>query len=118
VSWQPPGGNGADSLDGRDSGFNAACLPACLPASSPRSDAPAGYLASLETKDLTLRQAMIPLGSCTMKLNAAAELFPVSWPEFASMHPFAPSSQAAGYLELIQRCATFKIPGAGSRARD
>src|SRR5690348_18424761 len=44
---------------------------------------------------------MIPLGSCTMKLNAAAEMEPVTWPEFAGLHPFAPADQAAGYLELI-----------------
>src|SRR6185369_8530145 len=54
-----------------------------------------------ETKDLTLTNAMIPLGSCTMKLNAAAELFPISWPEFADGHPFAPREQAAGTLQMI-----------------
>ncbi|MEO0896966.1 MAG: aminomethyl-transferring glycine dehydrogenase [Bacteroidota bacterium] len=59
------------------------------------------YIRSLEDKDLSLNNAMIPLGSCTMKLNAAAELIPVSWPEFANIHPFAPVDQAAGYHELI-----------------
>jgi glycine dehydrogenase len=61
------------------------------------------YLTSLEAKDLTLRQAMIPLGSCTMKLNAAAELLPVSWPEFSSMHPFAPAHQAQGFRLMIDQ---------------
>lgn len=59
------------------------------------------YIKKLEVKDLSLNRSMIPLGSCTMKLNAAAELFPLSWPEFASIHPFVPSDQAAGYHELI-----------------
>ena len=60
------------------------------------------YLKRLQNKDLALDQAMIPLGSCTMKLNAAAEMMPVSWPEFADLHPFAPLDQAAGYLEMIR----------------
>ena len=55
------------------------------------------YVRSLEHKDLGLDTAMIPLGSCTMKLNAAAELMPVSWPEFSRMHPFAPGDQTEGY---------------------
>ncbi|MDX2248217.1 MAG: aminomethyl-transferring glycine dehydrogenase [Bacteroidia bacterium] len=59
------------------------------------------YIKSLENKDLSLNTAMIPLGSCTMKLNAAAELMPVSWPEFAAIHPFVPADQAEGYLEMI-----------------
>ena len=59
------------------------------------------YLKRLQNRDLALDHAMIPLGSCTMKLNAAAEMIPVSWPEFAQMHPFAPLDQAQGYLELI-----------------
>ena len=59
------------------------------------------YLKRLQNKDLALDQAMIPLGSCTMKLNAAAEMMPVGWPEFADLHPFAPLDQAAGYLEMI-----------------
>lgn len=59
------------------------------------------YLKKLENKDLALNRTMIPLGSCTMKLNAAAEMFALSWPEFANLHPFVPEDQAAGYLELI-----------------
>lgn len=59
------------------------------------------YIKSLENKDLSLTTSMIALGSCTMKLNAAAELEPVSWAEFANIHPFAPSEQVTGYLEII-----------------
>jgi len=59
------------------------------------------YLKRLEGKDIALDRAMIPLGSCTMKLNAATEMRPVTWPEFGRMHPFAPVEQAAGYAELI-----------------
>ena len=59
------------------------------------------YLRKLSDKDLALDRAMIPLGSCTMKLNAATEMMPVSWPEFANMHPFAPAEQAAGYQAMI-----------------
>jgi len=59
------------------------------------------YLRSLANKDLALDTAMIPLGSCTMKLNAASEMAPVSWPEFANIHPFAPKDQSEGYREMI-----------------
>jgi glycine dehydrogenase len=59
------------------------------------------YLRSLADKDLALDRAMIPLGSCTMKLNATTEMIPVTWPGFAHVHPFAPNEQAAGYHELI-----------------
>ena len=59
------------------------------------------YLKRLESRDYSLAQGMIPLGSCTMKLNAAAEMAPVSWPEFANLHPFAPREQAAGYHALF-----------------
>jgi glycine dehydrogenase len=58
------------------------------------------YLRRLEAKDLSLTTSMIPLGSCTMKLNATSEMLPVTWPEFGAMHPFAPADQARGYSEL------------------
>ena len=60
------------------------------------------YLKRLENRDLSLVHSMIPLGSCTMKLNAAAELLPVSWPRFAALHPFAPAEQVRGTLEMIR----------------
>ena len=59
------------------------------------------YIKGLERKDVGLDTSMIPLGSCTMKLNAASEMIPVSWPEFSRMHPFAPASQVAGYAEIF-----------------
>ena len=60
------------------------------------------YMRRLSDRDLALDRAMIPLGSCTMKLNAAAEMMPVSWPEFATLHPYAPADQAKGYRELVE----------------
>jgi glycine dehydrogenase len=59
------------------------------------------YIRSLENKDYSLVHGMIPLGSCTMKLNATAEMIPVTWPEFANLHPFAPVEQAQGYARLL-----------------
>ncbi|MBS1300752.1 aminomethyl-transferring glycine dehydrogenase [Loktanella sp. SALINAS62] len=59
------------------------------------------YMRRLADRDLALDRAMIPLGSCTMKLNAAAEMMPVSWPEFALLHPYVPRDQAAGYTRMI-----------------
>lgn len=59
------------------------------------------YLKKLENKDLSLVHSMIPLGSCTMKLNAAAELMPITWPEFANIHPFAPMHQVEGYQKMV-----------------
>lgn len=84
------------------------------------------YLKRLENKDLSLTTSMIPLGSCTMKLNAVSEMLPVTWPEFSDMHPFAPSDQTKGYLELISQLedwlseitgfhATSLQPNAGSQ---
>ena len=60
------------------------------------------YLRKLSDKDIALDRAMIPLGSCTMKLNATAEMLPISWPEFSNIHPFAPSNQTDGYLAMIE----------------
>ena len=59
------------------------------------------YLRKLQGKDIALDRSMIPLGSCTMKLNAATEMMPITWPEFANIHPYAPLDQAAGYLEMF-----------------
>ncbi len=84
------------------------------------------YLRKLESKDLSLCHSMIPLGSCTMKLNASCEMFPVSWPEFASLHPFAPLEQTRGYQEMfsnledwLKECTGFFAislqPNAGSQ---
>ena len=61
------------------------------------------YLKKLESRDLSLTTSMIPLGSCTMKLNATAEMFPISWPEISKLHPFAPTEQAAGYMEIFRQ---------------
>jgi glycine dehydrogenase len=60
------------------------------------------YLKKLESRDLSLTHSMIPLGSCTMKLNAAAEMLPVTWPEVGGLHPFAPVEQARGYRALFE----------------
>jgi len=65
------------------------------------------YLRRLADFDLALDRSMIPLGSCTMKLNAAAEMEPITWPEFANLHPFAPADQARGYAELIAELSTW-----------
>jgi len=67
------------------------------------------YMHSLEKKDLALNQAMIPLGSCTMKLNAAAEMIPITWPEFAELHPFCPAAQATGYLQMIGQLSQWLV---------
>ena len=61
------------------------------------------YIRQLERKDIGLDTSMIPLGSCTMKLNAASEMLPITWPEFSRLHPFAPVDQAEGYLAGVQR---------------
>jgi glycine dehydrogenase len=61
------------------------------------------YLKKLESRDLSLTTSMIPLGSCTMKLNATAEMFPISWLEISKLHPFAPTEQAEGYMEIFEQ---------------
>lgn len=67
------------------------------------------YMHSLERKDLALNQAMIPLGSCTMKLNAAAEMIPITWPEFGELHPFCPADQAQGYHQMIEQLSHWLV---------
>ena len=61
------------------------------------------YIHRLESRDLSLTTSMIPLGSCTMKLNGTAEMFPVTWPEFSRIHPFVPTTQTQGYQSLFQQ---------------
>ncbi|KFZ30497.1 glycine dehydrogenase [Pseudidiomarina salinarum] len=67
------------------------------------------YIKQLENKDLSLNHSMISLGSCTMKLNATAEMIPVTWPEFGQLHPFCPAEQAAGYGELLSTLSEWLI---------
>ena len=107
------------ALLGRSADFDAVCpeaIPDGLRRTSPILTHPVfnthhtehamlRYLKSLQNKDLALDHAMIPLGSCTMKLNAAAEMMPVSWPAFGALHPFAPAGQTAGYAEMIGELA-------------
>ena len=74
------------------------------------------YIKQLENKDLSLNTSMISLGSCTMKLNAATEMIPVSWPEFGGMHPFAPSNQTLGYQELATELSEYLCQTTGFTA--
>jgi glycine dehydrogenase len=74
------------------------------------------YIKSLENKDLSLTKSMIALGSCTMKLNAAAELEPISWAEFGGLHPFAPVEQAQGYAEIIAELESYLVEITGFSA--
>lgn len=67
------------------------------------------YIRTLSDRDLALDRTMIPLGSCTMKLNATTEMIPVTWPEFSSLHPFAPATQSLGYRRLIQELSDWLI---------
>ena len=69
------------------------------------------YLRRLADKDLALDRSMIPLGSCTMKLNATSEMMPVTWPEFGALHPFAPADQARGYASSIARARADALRG-------
>ncbi|MGW2390449.1 aminomethyl-transferring glycine dehydrogenase [Streptomyces lydicamycinicus] len=106
-----------DDLDGPTAGA-AAALPPDLRRTSPflthpvfhrhRSEtAMLRYLRRLSDRDFALDRGMIPLGSCTMKLNATTEMEPVSWPGFADLHPFAPLTDAAGYLALVEQLETW-----------
>jgi len=74
------------------------------------------YLRKLADRDLALDRTMIPLGSCTMKLNATAEMEPITWPEFGQIHPFAPLDQAAGYLEIIAQLEQWLVAITGYAA--
>ena len=71
------------------------------------------YIRRLSDKDVALDRSMIPLGSCTMKLNASSEMEPITWPEFADIHPFAPLSQAEGYLTLIKELESWLLACTG-----
>jgi glycine dehydrogenase len=71
------------------------------------------YIRSLSDRDLALDRTMIPLGSCTMKLNATSEMIPVTWPEFSTMHPFAPLDQSIGYKKLIDQLSNWLIEVTG-----
>jgi len=74
------------------------------------------YIKRLENKDLSLVHSMISLGSCTMKLNAASEMIPVSWPEFANLHPFAPSNQTQGYQQIFEELEQYLCAATGFTA--
>ena len=74
------------------------------------------YMKRLEDKDIALNRGMIPLGSCTMKLNAAAEMLPITWPGFSALHPFAPAEQTRGYAKLIQSLSTWLARATGFAA--
>jgi glycine dehydrogenase len=71
------------------------------------------YIRSLSDKDLALDRSMIPLGSCTMKLNATSEMIPITWPEFAHVHPFAPRDQLQGYAELDEQLRAWLCQATG-----
>jgi len=74
------------------------------------------YVKKLENKDISLVHSMIPLGSCTMKLNAASEMAPVTWPEFAALHPFAPEDQTKGYASMLNQLGRWLIEITGFHA--
>ena len=108
-----PGAEGTSVIDERSSGAARSGITEASKRSTPALTHPVfslyrsetemlRYLRRLADKDLALDRTMIPLGSCTMKLNATSEMIPVTWPEFANVHPFAAKEQTAGYLDLIR----------------
>ncbi|PRE49280.1 aminomethyl-transferring glycine dehydrogenase [Burkholderia multivorans] len=127
VFAQAAGGT-APSVDALDAGLGG---EAALPASLVRTSAylthhvfnrhhseteMLRYLRSLSDKDLALDRSMIPLGSCTMKLNATSEMLPVTWPEFGRIHPFAPAEQTVGYREMIDQLEQMLVAATGYAA--
>jgi glycine dehydrogenase len=104
----------ADALGGASIGVEPASIPAAMRRDAAVLTHPVfnrfhsetefvRYVKKLENRDISLVHSMIPLGSCTMKLNAASEMAPVSWPSFAAIHPFVPREQAAGYAEMLRQ---------------
>ncbi|MBP0607875.1 MULTISPECIES: aminomethyl-transferring glycine dehydrogenase [Burkholderia] len=127
VFAQAAGGT-APAVDALDAGLaGVAALPAGLERTSAYLTHPVfnrhhsetemlRYLRSLSDKDLALDRSMIPLGSCTMKLNATSEMLPVTWPEFGGIHPFAPAEQTVGYREMIDQLEQMLVAATGYAA--
>jgi len=124
---QAAGAPDAPSIDALDAALPAATLPPSLQRDSAYLAHPVfnrhhsetemlRYLRSLADKDLALDRSMIPLGSCTMKLNATSEMLPVTWPEFGRIHPFAPAGQTAGYREMIDQLEQMLVAATGYAA--
>ncbi|KVB81616.1 glycine dehydrogenase (aminomethyl-transferring), partial [Burkholderia cepacia] len=121
-------GDTAPAVDALDAGLaGVAALPAGLERTSAYLTHPVfnrhhsetemlRYLRSLSDKDLALDRSMIPLGSCTMKLNATSEMLPVTWPEFGGIHPFAPAEQTVGYREMIDQLEQMLVAATGYAA--
>ncbi|MES2957319.1 MAG: aminomethyl-transferring glycine dehydrogenase [Pseudomonadota bacterium] len=122
-SWFAPEGAVRPSIDGYAKGIEP-LIPLSLRRSSPFLAHPVfnshhsetemlRYIRRLSDKDLALDRTMIPLGSCTMKLNATSEMIPITWPEFAQMHPFAPADQLAGYTLLNEQLCEWLCQATG-----